>query len=156
MIGLLGRKKRPDWQTILYGALIGGGFEYLVSFLQEMFLGTVSWDYTNEFLNINGRTTIPFAIVWGLLALVLVKLFYPTISNIVEALPKKFGTWLTRILILLLALDFAISWGALIRQIFRHNGYPAITFVGEFFDEYYPDEVLKESYTNMKVIEVKK
>ena len=84
------------------------------------------------------------------------KLFYPTISNIIEALPKEFGTWLTRILILLLALDFAISWGALIRQIFRHNGYPAITFVGEFFDEYYPDEVLKESYTNMKVIEVKK
>ena len=37
MIALLGRKERPDWQTFLYGALIGGGFEYLVSFLQETF-----------------------------------------------------------------------------------------------------------------------
>jgi len=156
MIILLGRKERPDWQTFLYGALIGGGFEYLISFLQEMFLGTVSWDYTNEFLNINGRTTIPFAFVWGLLALVLVKIVYPSISAIVESLPIKFGRILTNILIVLLALDFTISWGALFRQIFRQNGYPPYTIVGEFFDTYYPDEVMKKSYTNMVVIEVKK
>ena len=73
MIAILGRKKRPDYQTIFYGALLGGGFEYLISFLQETFLGTVSWDYTNEFLNINGRTTIPYAFVWGLLLFYLLK-----------------------------------------------------------------------------------
>ena len=92
MIAILGRKKRPDYQTIFYGALLGGGFEYLISFLQETFLGTVSWDYTNEFLNINGRTTIPYAFVWGLLALLLVKVVYPLISNIVESFHIKFGT----------------------------------------------------------------
>ena len=150
------RKKRPDWQTFLYGALIGGSFEYLISFLQETFLGTVSWDYTNELLNINGRTTIPFMIVWGLLAVVLVKIFYPTLSNIIESLPEKFGKVVTWILIVLLFFDFAISWGALVRQMFRHNGYPPLTIVGEFFDEHYPDEVLKESYTNMVIIEVEK
>ncbi len=156
MIGILGRKERPDWKTILYGAFIGGSFEYLISFLQETFLGTVSWDYTQEFLNINGRTTIPFAIVWGLLALALVKIFYPAISNIVESLPKKFGTILTKICIVFLVFDFTISWGALARQLFRHNGLEPLTFVGEFFDTYFPDEVLKKTYNNMKVIEVKK
>ncbi len=156
MIGLLGRKKRPDWQTILYGALLGGGFEYLISFLQETFLGTVSWDYTNEFLNINGRTTIPFAIVWGLLALALIKIFYPAISSIIESLPVTFGKFVTRVLVVLVAFDFVISWGALVRQLFRHNGFPPITIVGEFFDTHFPDEVLKESYTNMVVIEVDK
>ncbi len=156
MIGLLGRKKRPDWKTILYGALLGGSFEYLISFLQETFLGTVSWDYTNEFLNINGRTTIPFAIVWGLLALALVKIFYPSVSSVIESLPKKFGTILTNILIVLVVIDFTISWGALVRQMFRHNGFPPATFVGEFFDKYFPDEELKKSYTNMVVIEVQK
>ena len=155
MILALGRKKRPDWQTLLYGGLIGGGFEYIVSFLQETFLGTVSWDYTNELLNINGRTTIPFMIVWGLLAVVLVKIVYPTISSIVESLPEKFGKILTNILIVLLTIDFAVSWGALIRQQLRYNGVPPFTVVGEFFDKYYPDEVLKESYANMVVIEVR-
>ncbi len=156
MIGIIGRKKKKDWQIILEGALLGGSFEYLISFLQETFLGTVSWDYSNEILNINGRTTIPFAIVWGLLALVLVKFFYPTISNIVESFPVKFGKILTNILIVLLAFDFTISWGAVIRQSFRQNGYPAATFIGKFFDNYFSDDVLKKSYTNMKVIEVKR
>ena len=156
MIALLGRKERPDWQTFLYGALIGGGFEYLVSFLQETFLGTVSWDYTNEILNLNGRTTIPFAFVWGSLALVLVKIFYPSISALVENLPQKFGRILTNILIVLVAIDFTISWGSLFRQILRHNNIPAYTFVGDFFDKYYSDEKLKESYTNMVIIEAKK
>lgn len=156
MIGLLGRKEREDWKTILYGALLGGAFEYLISFLQETFLGTVSWDYSKEFLNINGRTTIPYALVWGLLALVLVKIFYPSISGIVESLPIKFGKILTHILILLLSLDFIISWGALFRQMFRHNGCAPVTIIGEFFDKYYPDEILKESYTNMVIIEANK
>lgn len=156
IIGILGKKERSDWKTILYGALLGGSFEYLISFLQETFLGTVSWDYSNEFLNINGRTTIPFAIVWGLLALILVKIFYPTISNVIEALPVKFGKILTNILIVLLAVDFTISWGALIRQNLRHNGIPSYTFVGKFFDKYFDDEELKKSYTNMVVIEVSK
>ncbi len=156
MIGILGRKERKDWQILLYGSLLGGSFEYLISFLQETFLGTVSWDYSNEILNINGRTTIPFAIVWGLLALVLLKIFYPTISNIVESLPKKFGLILTKILIFLVVIDFTISWGALIRQTLRHNGYQPISFVGRFFDKYFDDDKLKESYTNMKVIEVHK
>lgn len=156
MIWVLGRKERPSYLTILYGALLGGSFEYLISFLQETFLGTVSWDYTNEFLNINGRTTIPYALVWGLLALVLVKVFYPTISNIVEAFPIHFGKILTNILIVLLLFDFIISWGALFRQMLRHNGVQAYTFVGDFFDTYYPDEKLKESYTNMVIIEVDK
>ncbi len=156
MIWLIGRRKRKDWQILLYGAILGGGFEYLISFLQETFLGTVSWDYSNEILNINGRTTIPFAIVWGLLALVLIKIIYPAISNVVESFPLKFGVILTNILIVLLAIDFTISWGALIRQTFRHNGYPAVSFVGKYFDTYFGDDILKKSYTNMVVIEVVK
>lgn len=156
MIGILGRKERSDWKNLFYGALLGGSFEYLISFLQETFLGTVSWDYSNEFLNINGRTTIPYAIVWGLLALVLVKIVYPAICNIVESFPLKFGKILTNILIVLISLDFFISWGALLRQGLRHNGYQPITIIGKFFDKYYDDDRLEESYSNMVIIEVKK
>ena len=114
------------------------------------------WDYTNEFLNINGLTTIPYAFVWGLLALLLVKVVYPLISNIVESFPIKFGTILTKTLLVILIADFTVSWGALIRQTLRHNGIQPISFVGRFFDTYYPDEKLKESYTNMVIIEVQK
>jgi len=72
IIGILGRKKREDWKTILYGAFLGGSFEYIISFLMELVLGAKSWDYTNRPLNINGRTTILYMIFWGLAVLILV------------------------------------------------------------------------------------
>lgn len=150
------KKEKSNFQVFVKSAFIGGFFEFLVSFLQETFLGTVSWDYSNEFLNICGRTTIPYMCVWGLLGLLFARIIYPTISRIIESFPQKFGMVFTNILFILLLLDFVISWGALFRQMFRHQGYEPVTFVGKFFDRYYGDDVLKKYYTNMKVIEVKK
>lgn len=153
---LLMRQEKTSTKIFFQGALIGGAFEYLISFLQETFLGTISWDYSGEFLNINGRTTIPYMIVWGLLALLFARVVYPLISHIIENFPKSFGRHFSKVLLILLILDFVISWGALFRQMFRHKGMEPITFVGEFFDKHYGDEVLKKYYTNMKVIEVSK
>lgn len=153
---LLLRKKKTNFQIFLEGALIGGAFEYIISFLQQTFLGTVSWDYSNEFLNINGRTTIPYMIVWGLLALLFAKVIYPLISHFIESLPQSFARVFSTVLLVLLIFDFCISWGALFRQMFRLRGYEPISFVGRFFDEHYNDEVLKRYYTNMKIIEVSK
>lgn len=155
-IVMLGRKEKTNFKIFIEGALLGGFFEYIVSFLQETFLGTISWDYSQEFLNINGRTTIPYMIVWGLLAYLLIKVVYPILSNLIESFPRKFGTIFTNILLVLLILDFSISWGALVRQTFRHMGHEPITFVGKFFDQHYGDEVLRKYYTNMKIIEVSK
>ena len=95
------RKNQSDFKIFLEGALLGGFFEYSVSFLQEFFLGTVSWDYSNDFLNIHGRTTIPYMIVWGLLAYLLVKVVYPLISSTIESFPVKFGNIFTYILLVL-------------------------------------------------------
>ncbi len=150
------RKPKSNFYTFLKSAFIGGFFEYMVSFLQETFLGTISWDYSNDFLNLNGRTTIPFMIVWGLLGLLFAKVIYPMVARFVENFPKKFGYVFSSILIFFLILDFTISYGALFRQRFRLKGYEPITFIGEFFDTYYDDEVLRKYYTNMKIIQVPK
>ena len=44
----------------LIGALGGGAVEYILSVLEELVLGTRSWDYSAYFLNIGGRTTLPY------------------------------------------------------------------------------------------------
>ena len=72
IILVLARKKRKPWQTFMYGAVLGGVFEYITSFLLELFLGARSWDYSDYFLNINGRTTIPYMIFWGIGIMILV------------------------------------------------------------------------------------
>lgn len=148
---LLCQKKRPWWQTFLYGMLIGGCLEYALSFLQEAFVGSTSWDYSQKFLNINGRTTIPYMFIWGLLCLVYVKYIYPFLSNLIEKIPPKIGNPLFKIILIITIIDCTISWTALYRQMERRHDIPPHTRIGKYYDEYLNDEVLKKSFVNMEL-----
>lgn len=148
---LLGKKQRPWYQTFLLGALIGGGFEYIISFLQEIFVGTISWDYSGHFLNFHGRTSVPIMICWGTAIMFYMHLVYPKLSSWIEKIPIDFGTIMVRILAVYLCFDMTLSWSALLRQNMRRNDIGPFTFVGEFFDRYYPDEFLKQYFPNMVV-----
>lgn len=152
LILLLGKKKRHPFKTFLYGALLGGLIEYVVSLLMEVVLGVVSWDYTGRPLNINGRTTVLYMIFWGFAVMLLVHFIYPFLSKLIEKIPYKIGKPLVIILFIFMTLDFAISMTALGRQALRHKGYEPLTFIGEFCDKHYDDEFLSKVYTNMKVV----
>lgn len=152
MMVVLFKKRNYRWyELILYGALFGGTFEYIISFLQETFIGTISWDYTDKFLNINGRTTILFMLIWGLFCFFIIKRLYPFFSGLVEKIPIMIGNIIFKFLIVFLAFDVFISFGALFRQTLRREKVPSKTPVGKFFDDNYTDEYLKTFYTNMKV-----
>ncbi len=144
------KKDLSKFKTFLYGALIGGTFEYVVSFLQETFIGTTSWDYSNQLLNINGRTSVYIMCIWGLLSLIYAKYLYPKLSKIIENAPYSFMRAITIMLAIFLTFDMLISWSALIRQSFRRKGYEPFTIIGEFYDKVYPDEVLSKYFPNMK------
>lgn len=147
---LLLRKKLSNTKIFLYGALIGGGFEYIISVLQEIFIGTTSWDYSGQFLNINGRTTVPLMLVWGSLCLIYCKYLYPKLCKLIENVPYNLMKTITICLAIFLTLDMFISWTALLRQNLRWKGIEPFTVIGEFYDKVYPDEVLQEYFPNMK------
>lgn len=155
MTYFLAEKNHKWYQTFLYGSLLGGIAEYLIGFLQETFIGTISWDYSTYFLNINGRTTIPIMLIWGFICLIFVKFIYPPISNTIEKIPIKPGKIIFNICVIILSLDIAISWTALIRQYLRRNDIPPFTILGEFYDKVYTDERLKKAFPNMEIPESK-
>lgn len=149
MIWLLLRKKYDNWQIFFYAALLGGVVEYLISFLQEFFTHTTSWDYSNLPLNINGRTTIPIMLVWGVMGLVLVKVIYPWVSRLIEKIPQRIGNAIYITLIVFMVLNMLVSWTAILRQTLRHSNVPAFTPLGRFYDEYYNDKYLEHYFPNM-------
>lgn len=151
MIYLLTRKKLKKSEFFWYGALIGGTFEYLISFLQELFTGTTSWDYSNYFLNIDGRTTIPYMLFWGLLAFLLMTKIYPFISKYLDIFLTNLDLKFYYIILTVIIVDMLLSFTACIRLGLRHSGYEPVTFYGEFLDKYYDDERMSKSYTNMEV-----
>lgn len=141
------------WQTFIFGALLGGAVEYFVSLWMEIFLHAESWNYTGRFLNIDGRTTVPFMIVWGLGAVLVVHKFYPWLSRMLAKVPAGFGVQLSMVLLALVVMDSAISFAAVVRMNERHEGVAAQTALGRYCDQKYPDEFLKNIYRNMKAIE---
>lgn len=147
---ILTRKKHPWYITLLYGALAGGIFEYVASYLQELVIGTTSWDYTGYFLEIGGRTTIPFMLAWGTGGLIFAYVVYPFVSNLIEKIPYNLGMVITRALVIFMVFDMLVSWTALFRQTLRRNGHPPYTIVGEVYDKIYPDEYLAHYFPNMR------
>lgn len=150
MCWILLRKPYKNWQIFLYSALTGGVVEYLLSLGQELVLGTRSWDYSSFLLNINGRTTIPIMLIWGMMGLVFVKVVYPWVSSLIEKIPLAVGENLFVALLIFMILNMIVSWSALIRQNLRYYEIRPLTPIGEFYDRYYPDEFLRKYYTNME------
>lgn len=149
MCWVLLRKKLENWQIFVYSAFIGGAVEYGLSFLQETFTGTTSWDYSNQIMNIAGRTTVPIMAFWGLLGLVLVKIIYPFLSHLIENIPREFGERLFVLLLVFMIFNMLISWTAILRQNLRHHGVKPFTPIGEFLDAKFNDDYLRRYFPNM-------
>ena len=134
----------------LGGMLLGGGCEYLCSLVQEKVFGTLSWDYSHQLFNIGGRTSLKYMLIWGGLALVVMKIVYPFLSNLIEKMPVKTGNILTIILIVFMVANIIISVTACLRQSERASGMAPSNKVELFLDKHYPDKRLNTIFQNAK------
>lgn len=155
MVYLLTRRKFTWWQIILLGGLIGGIFELLMGLGQEIFTGTSSWDYSDHWLNIAGKTSPFVMLIWGLICLLLMKTIYPACSNLIEKIPEKVGNIIFWVFLIFLSVDCFLSLSAVLRMNFRHHNVPTFTPYGRFLDTVYPDERVHRSYPNMIPVEEK-
>ena len=143
---------QKDIMIFLASMFIGGGFEYLCSFVQQAVFGTVSWEYSDSPLNIGGRTNLMFSFFWGILGMLWVKDLYPAMSRIIQKIPKRVGRPLTVIFTVLMVIDVLLSAGAVYRRSERVNHVPATNAVQEFFDTYFPDSYLDFIFPHMQYV----
>ena len=143
-------RKKNGLVIFAVSAISGAAFEYAASLFQEIAMGTTSWEYSNEALNLNGRTSIWFAACWGLLGFVYIRHIYPLMTTLIEKIPNRIGLIITWIMIVFMVFDIAISWIAVKRQTDRFHGIPADNAFLQFIDEHYDDDYLKQVYPNMQ------
>jgi len=151
-VGLSWAKDKSIGVIFLVGTLLGSSVEYIFSWAQEKLFGTISWEYSNEALNINGRTSIWYAFCWGVLSVVWVKILYPFLSRVIEKIPSTWGLPLSRVLVAFMIVDILLSGMAVARQTERREGVPAGDPVRQFLDRHYTDDFLKKIYPNMMFI----
>lgn len=132
------------------GMIMGSILEYLCSFFQEIFFGTISWDYSDLFMNLNGRTSLLYAVYWGIIAVVYLKIVYPAFQRMEPMIDQKSIRIVTVFFMLFMTFDIIISCMAGSRQQERRQNVPANGAIDEFLDRAYPDELLDRVYNNKK------
>lgn len=139
-------KNCNNLKVFLISFLVGTLWEYIMSLGMELFLGYSAWDYSWQFLNINGRVCLLYSIFWGFLGLFWIKLFYPTLIKIIDKIPKKFGNITMIFLIIFLIFDASITFLATNRLKERHNNIRPDGWLDTLLDKYYTDDYLKKVF----------
>lgn len=145
--------KLSDTLIFVISAVVGAGFEYFCSLLQEKMFGTVSWDYSNTPFNIDGRTNLMYALIWGFLGLVWVRYLYPLIAKLIEKIPKKSGSIITTFLIAFMIFNAFVSISATYRWNERADGIEAQNSFDVYLDNHFYDEKMEFLFPNMVTVD---
>ena len=140
-------------RTVLAGAVLGGAYEYICSWVQETLFGACFWDYRHLPFNVNGRVNLVFCLFWGLAALVWVRAAYPALCLFIDRVPRQRGRRMVRAAALFLACSTVLSAAALCRMDQRRRDVPAAGRAARLLDEVYPDSWLKTRYPNMGILD---
>ena len=88
-------------------------FEYVVSYMLEVVFGLRWWDYSGDFLNLQGRVSLSYSIIWGALGILLIEGIHPNISKFLEKNKKrinsKYQDLIITILVVICITDFVFS-----------------------------------------------
>lgn len=133
----------------LVSAVIGGAFEYFVSWFMQYAFGAVAWDYTGQFLSIGGRTCGWAMGCWGLLGVAWIKLLLPGLLKLVNLIPWNWRYTITTIAALFMAVDCVMSLQALDCWYMRLSNDPVVTPIQHFYADYFDNSYMSNRFQSM-------
>ena len=97
---------------ILYlgGVVVPTILEYVTAVLMETIFHTSWWDYSKNKYNFQGRICLGASLGWGVFSVILFYVFQPIVEGIVSLYSMATGVLLVRIVTLLYAVDFGMSF----------------------------------------------
>ena len=144
------------------GALVGSTLEFVASWVMEKLFGAVYWDYSDEFLNIQGRICLKYAFFWGLLSLGL--LYVLDVLNLlfIVNIVGEEGPAVVIVLSVLFVLSVALTL-ATFQRVDQRNRYLTAKAAGQdavmpmpwwgrVVDALVPDQVLVNTFPRMSIV----
>lgn len=109
----LHRYKDNSIKLFLYSSIVFSIFEYIVSFALDALFSANWWDYTNDFMNLNGRISIFFSFAWGIIALIFIHYVHPffekKLKPLIKKIPKTIQLLLLNTCFIILVIDTVLS-----------------------------------------------
>lgn len=144
------------------GLLVGTVLEYFTSLLMEKFFHAVYWDYSKEFLNVQGRICLKYAFIWGGLSVVLLYVLDVINVQVLLMIPVEIGLPVLGILILATIASVILTLASY-RRVGQKNAYLRAVRDGKdavlpnpawarLVDRLVPDRVLINTFPRMSLI----
>lgn len=94
LISSLKKYKSNSLKLFFYSSIVFSIFEYIVGYALDALFCAKWWDYTNDFMNLNGRISLFFAFAWGIIAIIFINHIHPFIEKKVKKILNKIPNWL--------------------------------------------------------------
>ncbi len=144
-------RKAGWWKILLVGSLIGGAFEYFASLFWERAFGVVAWSYANYPLNLNGRTCLGVALIYGLSGLLWVRLIMPFFIEGINLVPHRLMSIITVAAAVFMCVDITLTIGAMDCWYRRLAGAEVSGPIQDFFNTYFDNEFMANRFQTITV-----
>ncbi len=84
MVLVIGKLSHKMWQLFIIGFILMTLFELSSSYFCSFILHQTYWDYSNEFLNFQGRISLPSSLIWGVMTIISVKYLDPHLAKLYQ------------------------------------------------------------------------
>lgn len=150
--------QKSYFKLFIYGILIGGAVEYLLSYGLEAVFGTRFWDYAYTNNDINGRICVTYSLFWGVLSIVIMRFVKPALDKLINQLSLKIKTPMEIVLFLFLCIDALVTVWAIrtyeTRAIKEYYGekmeYSNIPIIRKIEEEYFTNERMEKVFPNLR------
>ena len=141
-------------------AVIGGVFEFFVSWFMQTAFGAVAWDYTGMKLFgvpdpiaaiAQGRTSTPFMLMWGALGFAWIKLCLPYLLKLINIIPWQIRYSFTTICAVLMLVNGIMTLQALDCWFERVSGIQASSPVEQFYAEHFDNQYMENRFQSMSI-----
>lgn len=140
---------KPIPVIFLISALIGGAFEFTVSWIMQSAFGIVAWDYSGTFLSIDGRTNFMFMCFWGILGVMWVKFLLPILLWMINKIPWKLRYALTVVCFVFMVVDVVLTVQTIDCWYLREAAHAPNTPLEEFFNKHYDNAYMEHRFQTM-------
>ena len=142
---------KPIKTRVFVMAVIATSLELLCGMILKFILGMKAWDYSHNFLNIDGMICLKFSLIWALFAF-LVCISMPKLTLILEKLRGKGYKIISIVMSVFLAINFALTAAVLLRWSSRHYGDIADNKIEQQIDSFANDEWMQNRFVEWKFL----
>ncbi|MBQ7638812.1 MAG: putative ABC transporter permease [Clostridia bacterium] len=101
--------KKYWWAVLILGMIFADIVEYVTSVLMEKLFHARWWDYTNEFMNLNGRICLKHTIYWGVFSIIYVYSIAPVYEYLMSFVPQSIRFIVVAVIFAIFIVDLTLT-----------------------------------------------